>query len=170
MPTTAVNEFVLTTDLVKEIKNKENLGKILKRYEKLWFSNLRGVRKANITFAMTDEEFEEYVKCKLSVHYFAETYCKIKLEDGTVGHMKLRKYQKDILNLYANNRFSILMASRQVGKCSSPFTNINILDEKTNDIYTVPFYEVYYKLVMLERKLKFPEKIKYILYKIYYKI
>src|SRR6266403_149032 len=51
--------------------------------------------------------------------YFSEKYCKIKREDGSIGQMKLRDYQKDILNLYDNNRFSILMSSRQSGKTVS---------------------------------------------------
>jgi len=114
-----VDEFILTTELVKEIEEKENLGKILKRHEKLWFTNTRGVRKANLIFAMTDSEFEEYVKCKINVHYFAEQYCQIKREDGSIGKMKLRDYQKDIIDLYTKNPRSILMASRQTGKTVS---------------------------------------------------
>lgn len=53
------------------------------------------------------------------MQYFAEKYCKIKREDGSIGPMKLRDYQKDILNLYDKSRFSILMASRQIGKTVS---------------------------------------------------
>ena len=108
-----LGDRVFTTEKIKEIKEKENLGHPIKQYEKLWFKNQTGVRKAGITFAMSDKEISEYAKCKMSVHYFAEQYCKIKLEDGKIGHMKLRDYQKDIINLYTKNRFSILMASRQ---------------------------------------------------------
>ena len=114
-----VDEFVLTTDIINEIEQKENFGKILKRYEKVWFSNVRGVRKPYLTFAMTEDEFEEYIKCKINIHYFAEKYCQIKREDGTIGPMKLRDYQKDIIDLYTKNPRSILMASRQTGKTVS---------------------------------------------------
>jgi len=114
-----LEEFILTSEIVKDIEYRENLGKLLKRYEKLWFSNLKGIKKAGLTFAFTDDEFEEYIKCKLSVHYFAEKYCKIKLEDGTIGHMTLRDYQRKIIDLYTKNRYSILMASRQTGKTVS---------------------------------------------------
>jgi len=114
-----VEEFVLTTEIIKDIEERENFGKILKRYEKIWFSNLRGVRKPNMTFAMTENEFEEYIKCKINIHYFAENYCHIKREDGTIGQMKLRDYQKDIIDLYTKNPRSILMASRQTGKTVS---------------------------------------------------
>jgi hypothetical protein len=114
-----VEEFVLTTEIIKDIEARENFGKILKRYEKIWFSNLRGIRKANLIFAHTEDELEEYVKCKISIHYFAEKYCQIKREDGTIGPMKLRDYQKDIIDLYTKNPRSILMASRQTGKTVS---------------------------------------------------
>lgn len=114
-----IEEFILTTEVIHDIEERENLGKMLKRHEKIWFSNTRGVRKPYLTFAMTDDEFLEYIKCKIDIHYFAEQYCKIKREDGTVGPMKLRDYQKDIIDLYSKNPRSILMASRQVGKTVS---------------------------------------------------
>lgn len=114
-----VEDYILTTELIKDIEERENLGKILKRHEKVWFSNMRGIRRSYVTFAMTDGEFEEYVKCKLNIHYFADNYCHIKLEDGSIGQMKLRDYQKDIIDLYTKNPRSILMASRQTGKTVS---------------------------------------------------
>ena len=98
---------------------KENLGLKKTLAEKIWFENKRGIRKANLAFGMTQEELTEYAKCKYSVKYFSEAYCKIKKEDGTIGQMTLRDYQKDIIDLYTNNRFSILCASRQVGKTVS---------------------------------------------------
>ena len=116
---TKTEDYVLTSSVVEDIIKKENLGKILKRHERLWFQNLRGVRKPYLTFAMDDVEFEEYVKCKIDIMYFAERYCQIKREDGTVGPMKLRDYQKEIIKLYTKNPRSILMASRQTGKTVS---------------------------------------------------
>lgn len=108
-----------TTKSVEEVTEKLNLGYQIKRENTPWWKNMIGVRKAGLAFAATKEEYEEYLKCKLDIHYFAENYCKIKLEDGSVGKMYLRDYQKDILDLYNNNRFSILCASRQVGKTVS---------------------------------------------------
>jgi hypothetical protein len=109
---------VWSTRKVNELIDKENKGIKLHANEKIWFDNKVGVRRAGIKFAMTKNELEEYSKCKLDIHYFAEKYCQIKLEDGTVGPMKLRDYQKDIIDLFQNQR-SILMASRQTGKTVS---------------------------------------------------
>jgi len=110
---------VMTTKKVDEIQQKEKYALKLKRTEILWHSRNRGVRKGGISFAMTKAEREEYIKCKLSVFYFAQKYCKIKREDGTIGEIKLRRYQKEIIKLFNDNRYSILMASRQTGKTVS---------------------------------------------------
>jgi hypothetical protein len=68
---------------------------------------------------MTPDEQQEYVRCALDVHYFVEKYCKVKREDGSIGNILLRDYQKEILDNFVNSRFNILMASRQVGKTIS---------------------------------------------------
>lgn len=114
-----INTQIFTTEIVENIINKENKGFQLKRNEKIWLKNISGVRKPSIKFAMTLMEREEYMKCKLSVQYFAENYCHIKREDGSIGQMKLRDYQKEIIDLYTKYDRSILIASRQVGKTVS---------------------------------------------------
>jgi hypothetical protein len=109
-------KFIFTTKLVEEITSKINDGVVIKRFQNPWFSSEIGLRKSGITFMLSDDEIQEYVKCKLDIHYFAEKYCRIKTEDGSIQNIKLRDYQKEILDLYSNNRFSILMGSRQIGK------------------------------------------------------
>jgi len=110
---------VMTTKRVEEILSKQNLGEKISLHEKIWFNNEPGVRKAKIKFAPTKHELDEYTKCKLNIHYFAEKYCKIKREDGSVGPMVLRDYQKKMIDLMFNNNYSILMCSRQTGKTIS---------------------------------------------------
>lgn len=160
---------IITTIKVREILEKEKLALQLKRTEKLWFNNLEGVRKKGIKFAMNPEELEEYIKCKLSVYYFAEHYCKIKLEDGTVGQMKLRDYQKDIIKLYTENRYSILMASRQVGKCFS-YNGRLLVKDLTGSQYEINIGELYYDTLKKCRGLTILEHIKKFLYGILDKI
>lgn len=109
-------KFIFTTNIIEEVIGKMNDGVVIKRFQNPWFSSEIGLRKAGITFMMSQEEIEEYIKCKLDIHYFAEKYCKIKTEDGSIQNIHLRDYQKEILDLYTKNRFSILMGSRQIGK------------------------------------------------------
>jgi len=166
----APESTILTTKKVEEIQEKENLGLPLKLSERLWLGKTNvGIRKKGIKFAATPDEIEEYIKCKLSVYYFAENYCKIKLEDGSIGKMHLREYQKDIIKLYTENRYSILMASRQIGKCLTFNTLITLKDEN-NNIFKVNIGKLYYITLRKYRKLTILENIKLLLYKILEKI
>jgi hypothetical protein len=161
---------VLTTKKVEEIIEKQNKGFKIKKEEHIWFDNQIGVRREKLNFAMSSTELEEYTKCKMNIQYFANNYCQIKREDGTIGPMVLRDYQTDILDLYNNNRYSILMASRQSGKCLSFSILVNVKDQKTNIIYNITIGELYYNTIKLYRKLTILENVKLILYKILSKI
>ena len=112
-------QMIFTTRLVDEASDKINDGIVIKRYQNPWLKSEVGLRRAGVSFRMSPEEQEEYIKCALDVHYFTEQYCKVKTEDGSVGQIKLREYQKEILDNFVNSRFNILMASRQVGKTIS---------------------------------------------------
>lgn len=112
-------QMVFTTKIVDQMTDKINDGVILKRYENPWQAGEIGIRRSGVSFAFTDNEIEEYIKCAQDIHYFVEKYCKVKTEDGSIGSIRLRDYQKDILDNFRDNRFNILMASRQVGKTVS---------------------------------------------------
>lgn len=132
-------QMVFTTKLVEESTDKINDGIVVKRYQNPWLKSEVGLRRAGVSFRMTADEQQEYVRCALDVHYFVEKYCKVKREDGSVGSIKLRDYQKDMLDSFVNNRFSILMASRQVGKTisSSIFMLHKILFDNDKNIMIV---------------------------------
>lgn len=114
-------QVIWTTKMVEEATEKLNNGFVLSRVDNPFFEKVIGLRKDAITFMMSPEEQEEYIKCALDIHYFASTYCYIKGEEGQPIIIPLRDYQKEILDNFFNNRFNILMASRQIGKtiCSS---------------------------------------------------
>ena len=105
--------------MIDEAAAKINNGFVLSRIENPFYENTIGLRKAGLTFRMSAAEIDEYVKCKMDVHYFAEKYCWVKGEKGEPVKLKLRDYQQEILDNFFNNRFNILMASRQTGKTIS---------------------------------------------------
>ena len=111
-----VKQIVFTTKMVENVTKNINDGVVVKRFQNPWFQNEIGVRRSGVVFNRTEEELQEYIKCKLDIKYFAQKYCKIKTEDGTITHIELRDYQKEILDLFSKNRFSILCSSRQIGK------------------------------------------------------
>jgi hypothetical protein len=114
-------QIIWTTKMVEEATEKINNGFVLSRLENPFYEKIVGLRTSSLIFKMSPEEQEEYIKCALDIHYFASTYCYIKGEEGQPIIIPLRDYQKEILDNFYNNRFNILMASRQIGKtiCSS---------------------------------------------------
>ena len=77
------------------------------------------LKRGNLPFEYTPEEWEELKKCKADILYFATNYCKIQTGDG-IKFIKdtegLRDFQEEILRSFKGNKFNILMASRQTGK------------------------------------------------------
>jgi hypothetical protein len=112
-------QMVFTTKLVDEATDKINDGIVLKRYQNPWLKGEVGIKRSGISFRMSAEEQQEYIRCALDIQHFTEQYCKTKREDGSIGPITLRDYQEEILDNFVNNRFNILMASRQVGKTVS---------------------------------------------------
>jgi len=112
-------QMIFTTRLVDEASDKLNDGIVIKRFQNPWLKSEVGLRRAGVSFRMSPEEQEEYIKCALDIDYFVEKYCRVKREDGSIGEIFLRDYQKEILHNFINSRFNILMASRQVGKTIS---------------------------------------------------
>jgi len=73
------------------------------------------LRRGNIVFDYTDQEITELAKCANDIVYFAERYAVVMTDNG-VQQVKLRDYQKEMLRDFQNNRFNIVLASRQMGK------------------------------------------------------
>lgn len=76
-----------------------------------------GVKKAS---ELTYQEKEaEYIKCATNAIYFIETYLTIfdqtRGEAGEMVRFKLFEYQKDLIDVYLNNRFIIANKYRQAG-------------------------------------------------------
>jgi hypothetical protein len=95
------------------------------------------LRKPNINYEMNDEETLEFINSSIDVTYFAEKFCKVKNENSKVELIPLRDYQFKILEMYDKNRFSLLLASRQIGKCVEYNTLIDTPEGKIRigDIY-----------------------------------
>jgi hypothetical protein len=77
------------------------------------------LKKAKLPFEYTSDEWKEMEKCKLDPMYFAENFAFIRTPLGDMlvkdaGGM--RDFQEQILQNMHNNKFNILMASRQIGK------------------------------------------------------
>lgn len=159
-------QMVFTSILVDEATDKINDGIVLKRYQNPWLKSEVGIKRSGISFRMSPDEQQEYIRCALDIHYFTEQYCKTKREDGSVGAIKLRDYQEEILDNFVQSRFNILMASRQVGKCF--FFNTLCSVEKDGGIIDIRIGKLYYYMISKERSLTLLERIKIKLYDFLY--
>lgn len=110
------------------------------------------LRKANLTFQYTQEELEEIIKCKNDIVYFANKYVYLKTPTG-MQHIKLRPYQIKLLKQCQDNRFNILLQSRQTGKCSSFNSLVKI--RKNGVCHIVPIGSLFKLSTIKQRIIKF---------------
>jgi len=75
------------------------------------------VKRSGEVHEYTQEEIHELINCSKDFYYFTK-YIYITGERG-IEQLNLRKYQTDIIDIIKDNRFSIIMSSRQSGKCVS---------------------------------------------------
>lgn len=118
--------------------------------------------KGDLVYERTDDEIDEWKKCKNDIIYFSERYCKLMTPEG-VQNIKLRDYQKDYLTHLTKHQLSIFLSARQSGKTvtSSIFllwyllfnidktalvvgnkfkTSREILDKVKSIFYELPFF------------------------------
>ena len=155
--------IVWTTKRVDEWMKDFSEG--IKHKDSPWADGVIGVRNPNLVFEYTPEEIEEITKCANDIIYFCDTYgyCM----QGSKGYQPivLRDYQTEMLESYENNRFTITLSSRQIGKCSI-FGEIEIVDNDGNE-KNVKIEELYH---LTNPNKTIPSRIKRWLYKIYNKL
>ncbi len=125
---------VYTTEIIKNLFDDLSMGIEIDNTPFYPFDN--ELRAANVTFKMSGEEYEEYMKCYNDAEYFIENYCKFVTDHGRMT-VKLRDYQKEIVSAVTSqhydegieefvpdNRNVIMMCARQMGKCLLPDSKI----------------------------------------------
>jgi hypothetical protein len=87
-----------------------------------FYENNPDLKKGNIVWEYTEHELGELKKCSQDIMYFANNYCTVMTDEG-LQTIVLRDYQEEMLQHFQNSRFSVCLASRQIGKtiCSSIF-------------------------------------------------
>lgn len=174
---------IWTTGALDTAVNALAVGKRLKVNP--FYENEVKLLKADLVYERTDEEIEEWHRCRKDIIYFADKYCKMMTPEG-IQHIELRDYQRDYLEHLMNNRLSIFLSCRQSGKCNSLITKVlckfghHFWDQagekiknswkiqyyiKEEDLYELPLFEI---LNVYESGLLW--KLKYPLYKILYKL
>lgn len=111
------------------------------------------LRNKNVNFKLSDYELAEFQKCYRDANYFVENYCKF-LTDYGRSTVTLRDYQKEIISSVTSekydeeldlfipeNRYVIIMASRQIGKTSSGDTGIKVKSKSRIKRFLITLFE-----------------------------
>lgn len=77
------------------------------------------LKRAGVEISYSQEELDEYVKCSMDPVYFAAKYIKIVNVDKGLIPFKMWDFQREMIEIFHNNRFSITKCPRQVGKTTT---------------------------------------------------
>lgn len=83
-----------------------------------FYENNTKLLKGDLVFQRTQEEIDEWMRCKNDIVYFVEKYCKLMTPEG-IKNVALRDYQVDYLKHLEKNRLSIMLSARQAGKTTT---------------------------------------------------
>jgi len=113
-------------------------------------------RDANLNYSYTKAEFVEMAKCQQDILHYAETKCKVMTDDG-IRMVKLRPYQQKVLLQYKKYRFNVFLASRQIGKCVTFDTIVEIVNPRTGQFERIPIFELHYRYKRNKRIIDYIE-------------
>lgn len=160
------NKRIWTTEKVNKYIELMNRGREDTKNSPFFEGNF-GWRDGNILFEYTQDEWDEFIRCSKDIEYFAENYCQIKTEEQFTN-FELYDYQKDFFGAVLNDRKVIYLASRQIGKCITPDTTIDIKIDN-NIIPNIKLIDLYNKIYPNQNK-GILDKIKNFLWVIYSKL
>lgn len=123
------NRRVYTTEIINQLRKDRSEGYDID-YSPFFERDL-DLRAPNVTFKMTEWEYNEYLKCYNDPLYFISNYCKFMTDKGD-STVELRDYQKDIIRVTTEEEFDdemdmfipknrnvILLSARQSGKTTT---------------------------------------------------
>lgn len=85
----------------------------------IFFEGNENLKKCGAILPLEEFHINEIIKCSQDIFYFAENYFYIlNLDEGMIK-IKLRDYQREMIQRYIDNRFNIMMLPRQSGKTVS---------------------------------------------------
>jgi hypothetical protein len=93
------------------------------------------LKKANSPIEFSQENIEEYIRCKSDPVYFAQHYVKIVTLDHGLQPFKTYDFQEKLINNFHNNRFNICKMPRQTGKsttCVSYLLHYALFNDSVN--------------------------------------
>ena len=119
-----------------------------------YYLNNPNLPKNTTTYTYTPAMIKEIARCKKDIIYFAENHFYIiSALSGQKEHITLFEKQKKILKTIQRNKKTLLISSRQWGKCLSPSVPICVRYKPLNLSFKINV-GIFFKLIKLQNKLK----------------
>ena len=93
------------------------------------------LKKVGTEIQFTQEQIEEYLKCKEDPVYFAKNYIKIISLDEGIVPFKMWDFQEELIEKFHEHRFNIAKLPRQTGKsttCVSYLLHYSLFNDNVN--------------------------------------
>lgn len=103
-----------------------------------------GKKEAGQQIEYTDEQIIELAKCANDFMYFTK-YVTIATDKPTNPDFRvdLRDYQKEMAEMILQNRFTVILSSRQSGKCQSGLTTLLVRNKNNGCIEKINIGDLY---------------------------
>lgn len=111
--------------------------------EKNCYKNDTFIRGPYVQYPYTQEQLDEIKRCRNDSFYFIQNYVKINTLDHGVQLFDPFQYQKNMIKMMDENRFTIFTTSRQAGKCVHYDTTITVRNKHTQVVETLPIGEFF---------------------------
>lgn len=108
-------KVTFSTKIIDEINKKLDEGFLIPNIEMPYFDKIVGLRKSKLNFGLTKQEYESYIACAIDIFEFAKL-CKLKDGNGRYTHFDIRDYQETMLKTFHEEKYTILLGSRQISK------------------------------------------------------
>ena len=109
----------------------------------LFYNGNQKLKKAGVALTLNVFQQQEFVRCMLDPLYFIKTYVMtVSLDYGLVP-FALYPYQEKMVSHMSDNRFSIFMTSRQMGKCVNPLSMVRLRNKLTGKVHDTTIGDFY---------------------------
>lgn len=103
-------------DVFRDVPAAPNLDDVGQDFKRLnCYKSNEGLMAKGVTFPYSDAHKAEFKRCKNDIFYFLMNYATIVSLDDGIMKFKLYQYQKNMIKLFQDNRFTIALLPRQLG-------------------------------------------------------
>ena len=101
------------------------------------------LKRTNVELNLTKRQKREMKRCQTNVSYFVKNYLKVvNVDDGLVP-LDLYDYQEKLIEHIHDNRYVMVAASRQCGKCLESEQVINVKNKITGEKKSIKISDLY---------------------------